>query len=331
MSEFLPPLLLRNRHIQSIFASTGPRELRVKYRAKALLKCSKTIALNGGQSQTEHHICLQGELSHHPQSKGTVILIHGWEGSANSLYLLSASAALFEAGYSIFRLNLRDHGPTHHLNKELFNSTRVDEVIHALADLQQYIPNDQPQFLVGFSLGGNFALRIALDGTLPLTKVVAICPVINPSNTARTLNQGLWVYHRYFVKKWQRSLAKKLIHFPELNYGETLPSLKTLDAMNQYFVPNFTPFHSTQAYFDAYAIDRNTLRNLSIPSHLIASSDDPVIDINDLKDMEKPQLMTIEIHPFGGHCGFIDSYFLNSWIDKRLITLFDDVLKQGDI
>ncbi len=38
------------------------------------------------------------------------MLMHGWEGSADSLYLLSASQSLFEAGFEVVRLNFRDHG-----------------------------------------------------------------------------------------------------------------------------------------------------------------------------------------------------------------------------
>jgi len=326
MTAFHPPALLKNRHIQSICASTGPRRLVVMHRAKQLLASSKTILLNGGHSATESSIRLQAELSLHPNSKGLVILLHGWEGSANSLYLLSAGAALFKEGYSICRVNLRDHGSTHHLNRELFNSTRVAEVVHAIGDLQQRYPQEN-NFLAGFSLGGNFSLRIALrapENDLRLNKVVAVCPVINPAKTTRTLSDGWWVYHRYFVHKWQTSLAKKLTHFPELGYENILPKLSTLDEMNNYFVPNFTPYKTTAAYFSGYAIDNETLKDLAIPCHLIATEDDPVIAIEDLQHISRPESLTVEVHKYGGHCGFINSYALDSWIDNRLVQLFNE-------
>jgi predicted alpha/beta-fold hydrolase len=221
---------------------------------------------------------------------------------------------------------LRDHGPTHHLNRELFNSTRSAEVIHAIADLQQRYPHDK-NFLAGFSLGGNFSLRIALHGAeknIQLNKVVAVCPVIDPAKTTRTLTDGWWVYHKYFVHKWQSSLAKKLIHFPALGYGEILPNLTTLDAMNDYFVPNFTPYASVADYFAGYAIDKDTLKNLQTPCHLIATEDDPVITIQDLDSINKPNALTIEIQQHGGHCGFINNYRLDSWIDNRLVQLFNE-------
>ena len=55
------------------------------------------------------------------------VLLHGWEGSAASLYILSLAQRLFDHGYEVLRLNLRDHGDTYHLNRELFHSCRLPE------------------------------------------------------------------------------------------------------------------------------------------------------------------------------------------------------------
>ena len=68
------------------------------------------------------------------------VLLHGWEGSANSLYLLSLGQQLFDAGYDVARLNLRDHGDSHHLNSELFHSCRIAEVVGAVRELQRQHP-----------------------------------------------------------------------------------------------------------------------------------------------------------------------------------------------
>ena len=63
---------------------------------------------------------------HSPQpdkrAKGLVILLHGWEGSSDSTYILRAGRCLYRHGYDVFRLNYRDHGESHHLNEGL--STR---------------------------------------------------------------------------------------------------------------------------------------------------------------------------------------------------------------
>ena len=63
------------------------------------------------------------------------------------------------------RLNLRDHGNTAHLNSGLFHSALSHEVIelakHLMAKAQPINGAKVPCGLIGYSLGGNFALRLA--------------------------------------------------------------------------------------------------------------------------------------------------------------------------
>ena len=319
MTEFNPPPLLKNRHIQSILSSTGPRKWLLRTRAQTLLKQSTHHLLDGGDG-----IQLTGAYTQNRASRGLVIMIHGWEGCIDSLYLLSAGSALHASGYSIFRLNLRDHGNSHHLNKELFNSTRLKEVLNAVKHVQQLYPHDN-NFMAGFSLGGNFVLRIAANAkqhNITLNKVAAVCPVINPLNTMKNLEQGWFVYHDYFRRKWARSLTKKLQHFPELGYGDNLLKLKTLSQMNNYFVPNHTDYNDTESYLMGYAIGGDVLAQLSVPSHIISSKDDPVIQASDLSLLAKNPNLNIELTQYGGHCGYLNSYRLHSWIDQRLTNLF---------
>ncbi len=318
-SEFHPPRLLRNPHLQSIMASTGPRRHRVRRGARQLLASSEKRLLRGGDD-----VRLLADLSRHDDEvRDLAVMIHGWEGSADSLYLLSCGSRLFDAGLDVLRLNLRDHGPTHHLNRELFNSTRLDEVVGAICSAANTIAHRR-LFLVGFSLGGNFALRVALrapEAGLALDRVVAVCPVLDPVATNDNLHTGWWVYHHYFHRKWSRSLRTKLHHFPELAYGDVLPQLRTLGAMNEYFVARFTEFSTTRDYLEGYALTGPRLRHLAVPSHLITSRDDPVCLVDDLHKIDASDALQIEITEHGGHCGFIENWRLDSWIDRRIVEL----------
>ena len=81
---------------------------------------------------------------------------------ARLIWSLPLLRACWHRGFDVLRVNLRDHGDSHHLNRELFNSTRSPEVASALqgfVDERDY----RHLFLVGFSLGGSFALRVAAD------------------------------------------------------------------------------------------------------------------------------------------------------------------------
>jgi predicted alpha/beta-fold hydrolase len=318
MTPFKPPFLLRNSHLQTILASIGPRKSRVHKKAKQLINSSKLYTLDCGDG-----VRLQGLYSPHPQQRGLVIMIHGWLGNNNSLYLLSTASELYQQGYSVFRLNLRDHGDSSQLNKQLFHSARLTEVINAIKQVQQLFPQSN-NYLLGFSLGGNFSLRIAAHATnnnIQLSRVVAICPVINPSKTNRNLHAGPFIYHHYFRNKWKHSLRQKLQFFPEHDYRQTLGKLKTLDEMNQYFVPNHTEFNSVEDYLQGYAIGGDYLAEVDIPCHIISSADDPVIFAEDLQELPNNKNLSIELTEYGGHCGYLENYRFGSWIDKRVADL----------
>lgn len=317
--EFRPARGLGNAHLQSFLASTGPRRALTSRRAHALQAAAREELLDCGEG-----IRLHGVYSPHPRAeRGLAILIHGWHGSADSAYLPSAATQLFARGFSVFRLHLRDHGPSHHLNRELFNSARLPEVVAAVRRIAALHPHGRT-FLGGFSLGGNFALRVALAAPaagIALDRVVAVCPVLDPARTMEALERSP-VYHGYFRRKWRHALLQKLLHFPDHGYGEKLRQLRSLGAMNQFFVPRYTGFADMPSYLDAYAITGERLAGLTVPSHIVTSRDDPVIPAADLARLARPPALTIELTERGGHCGFIMDWRLHSWIDGRLDQLF---------
>src|SRR3982074_193 len=149
--DFRPPRWLRNRHVQSMLASTSARRGSIMRRTGGVVTAEKELLLDCGD-----RVRLQGFLSRPAnRTARAAVILHGWEGSAQSLYILSLAQQLFDRGFEVVRLNLRDHGETHHLNRELFHSCRLQEVIGAVRSLQRLFAGRALR-LVGFSLGGNF-------------------------------------------------------------------------------------------------------------------------------------------------------------------------------
>jgi predicted alpha/beta-fold hydrolase len=259
-------------------------------------------------------------------SRGLAVLLHGWEGSADASYVLSLGGRLFDAGFDVFRLNFRDHGASFELNRELFHSCRIDEVVGATRCILATHASERA-FLIGHSLGGNFALRVAARAPaagLRLAKVVAICPVLKPHSTMRALEEGLWIYRAYFLRRWRRSLLAKAACFPELYDFGDLRRFATLTATTDFFVRHYTGFADLDAYLSGYAITGDALRHLAVPSRLIASADDPVIPIADLRDVAAPPALEISVSPHGGHCAFLEDYRLRSWTDRAVLAELEE-------
>lgn len=321
---FHPPFLLRNRHTQSILNSIKLRRPFVARRSKGMLKAAFPHVLDCGDG-----VRLLGYHSGHndgqvPEERDLCILIHGWEGSVDSSYVVSAAGFLWNRGMAIFRLNLRDHGASHHLNEELFHSCRIDEVVGAVRQIEIRFPQRR-LLLVGFSLGGNFALRVAVrapKAEIHLDRVVAVCPVLYPPATLHAMETGLPIYEKYFMKKWRRSLAVKRRFFPDNQALSHIGEFRNIREMTDYFVRHCTEYPDLSTYLNGYAITGTRLAALTVPSTIISSMDDPVIPASDLKNLARPVSLHIETTRYGGHCGYLQDYCLTSWVDQHILRLF---------
>lgn len=328
MSKFTPPKGLKNAHMQTILSSVGPRRARVRKQFAEFKEQEQSLILNCHDGIRLAGIYTQADTA---SSSHLAILIHGWEGGADSSYMVSLTAKLLNNGFDVFRLNLRDHGDTHHLNEGIFNSTLLPEVFSGLRDLQQRFPH-QDYSLTGFSLGGNFALRTAaraFENGVQLDRVIAFCPVLNANSSNVELNSAAnFIYSEYFIRKWKRSLRKKLAAFPHYDYGDDLKRMKTLEQMNQQLIPRYTDFTSIEHYFDAYAITGDVLAHTDCPCYLHFAKDDMIIPWQDVEKLADNPKLDITISEHGGHCGFLSNWRFDSWQDDRVLALLQPMLKE---
>jgi predicted alpha/beta-fold hydrolase len=318
VQAFDPPRGLKHRHVQSLLAGWPWRQRWLRRRASALLTASRDVIVDCGAD-----VRLLGHYSAQPaEPRGLAILLHGWEGSAEANYVVSVGGLLYDAGFSVFRLNFRDHGNTFALNRELFHSCRIDEVVGALAAIAKRYPA-KATFVVGHSLGGNFALRAAARAPaagIALTKVVAVCPVLRPSSTMRALEDGLWVYREYFLRRWRRSLLAKAACYPELYDFGDLRRFRTLTATTEFFATRYASFPDLDSYLNGYAITGDALSRLEVPAKIIAAADDPVIPVDDFADLAATPALSIQVFPHGGHCAFLEDFALRSWVDRAVLA-----------
>ena len=165
-------------------------------------------------------------------------------------------------------------------------------------------------------------LRVAADPEarhLPLERVIAISPVLDPAVTMRTLENGFPVYHGYFVKKWCRSLAKKQQAWPEHYDFEELLRIRNLREMTRQLVRSHTEFPSMDDYLAGYAITGGRLATLAAPSILVTALDDPIIEHVDLPRLARSPRLQVVTTARGGHCGFIETLGDSSWIDGQVV------------
>lgn len=321
-SPFEPPGWLRNPHLQSVLPSLPLRRPAVQRAARDLVASSRPLLLDCGEDVRLLALHATQQDLGRPPSRRLLVLHHGWEGSADSLYVLSLGQAALQAGFDVLRLNLRDHGPTHHLNRGLFHSCRIGEVVGAIRRIQQLNPGHELS-LAGFSLGGNFALRVgarAAAAGLSIRKIVAVCPVLDPAVTLEALERGPALYREYFMLKWRRSLRSKQAAWPDDYDFGGLVRERSLTGMTARMVEQYTEYPGLHDYLRGYAITGDALSALEVESRIITSMDDPMILAGDLGRLARPPALTVSLTRYGGHCGFVDRLRGGTWVDREILA-----------
>lgn len=324
-AHFRPSWLIRHAQTQAILATKGPRKrlwLKRGCQMEArqqwhLLDCADGVRLSGMHSRQPDGVT----------PNGLVVLIHGWEGSHESAYLYSMACALYQAGFNVFRLNLRDHGGTHALNRAMFHSARIGEVLDAVQQIQQ-LDGTRPLHVLGFSLGGNFALRVGLHGPargIVPALTIGISPSINPGATVRGIDTGPVLFKKYFMDKWRKTLRAKQAAWPDLDLSGLAETASLWDTTAR-FVERHTDYPNAKAYLAAYTLTPEQLMASPAPLAIITAQDDSVIPFEDFAGLA-PRGGVAAYLPtaHGGHCGFIQNLRMESWAEARVLELLGAV------
>lgn len=305
---FRPHRLIRHPLAQTLLATHKPRL------TQRVVAEEQPLLLDAGEDETgrAESVRLLAYFNRHwgEEYKGLVISLHGWEGCSHAVYNLVMAHVLLKAGYAVARLNLRDHGPNlhfdaHALNKGVFLGTLLAESHRAVQRLAE-LSTAGPVYLVGPSMGGNFALRMAAravtDPIPNLRRVVAVSPAIDPDSATRTIDTHP-LFHGYYRKRWLRSLLAKERHFPELYQFSPVARINSVWDMTEWLVSRYTDYGGAAAYFARYRVNSEPL---AVPTTIIASADDPVIPVESIRSLASSPLLSIRLSDYGGHVGFVD-------------------------
>ena len=308
--------LLKNGLLNTLVASSPIREIQQKPLRKKLNRITSKQIFTSSNSQSI-------EIFETNLYKKKVIFFPGWLGHKDSKYLIPLADLLHINNFDIVRIHPIDHGDTEHLNKDFFRATDIQTLIEAVEFIGKKY-QDNEIHLIGFSLGGNIALRISACESINFLKsTVVISPVIDPEISMRSMDNTSWILKKYFVNKWRRTLRRKMRLHNISNVEESL-RYKDLEKMTEFFTKNFSPHKNVKELFAGYAITQDTINQIKNNTLIYSSVDDPCVPIKPLYSLDQTNNVKFKPQQYGGHCGFIDDFKFNSSVYEEIVNKLSD-------
>lgn len=306
-----PNYFLKNGTFNTIYSSSPIRSIHQSKKIRYLDNVSEELIFESSAG-----IKLQYFSS--PSAQKAVIFLPGFLGNKNSKYLVGHAYNAMQVGAQIIRIHPVDHGESEHLNYDFFKATDISAILELIHEILNNSPRTSFN-LVGFSLGGNIALRVS-QFTLHsnLEKVIAISPVLNPQQAMKAMDTNSKLINQYFLRKWKKSIANKQKYFPGLALEKCL-KLKSLLAITEFFRARNGEFASLEDLFDDYAICGTDLSSPIRKTIILSSKDDPCIPIDPLLKINANELLDITITENGGHCGFLENFAFKSSLEDWMI------------
>ena len=283
VGAFDPPVACGHRHVQSLLAGWPWRQRWLRRRAAGLLAASRDEIVDCGAG-----VRLLGHFSPQPGDGAGPRDSCCTAGRAAPRRATSSRVGglLYDAGFAVFRLNFRDHG----------------DDLRAEPRAVPFVPDRRGRRRVGRNHGAAsgrphvrrrpFArrqFRAARGGASARRRVSRsrrssrVCPVLRPvEHDARARGRACGCIGTISCAAGGAACSPKAACFPELYDFGDLRRFPTLTATTEFFATRYASFPDLDAYLNGYAITGDALARLTVPAHLIAAADDPVIPIDDL-------------------------------------------------
>ena len=266
----------------------------------------------------------------------TVVLIHGLCGCQRSAYLVRMTRKLYNRGVRAVRMNLRGCGSGRGLARRPYHSGCSGDALCVLNALREDAPAS-PTSLVGFSLGGNIALKLAgeLEARGPelLQSVIAVCPPSDLEACCALLESpSNRFYNWHFVSILRQNAADLHRLFPSLGPVE-LPKRLTLRQFDELYTAPQCGFEDAADYYRR-ASSAQFVPRIAVPTTILFANDDPVIDTTVFDDTPLPRNVDVVRVANGGHLGFLGipgSPGGYRWLDSQLLGWLEESFKKSRV
>lgn len=255
---------------------------------------------------------------------GEVALLHGLEGNGDSGYIQSMAFDLLNAGFIAHRVHMRTCGGTEHLCKTLYHAGLTSD-LHAFLRSLHYAGAGLPVFLIGFSLGGNVALKLA--GELGETDLIeGVCAVSTPIDLAAGVRRIGEFDNRLYERRFLSRMRARLLATGRYSQAE-LEAARTLYEIDDRITAPSFGFKSADHYY-ATQSSQNFLDRIRVPTLLIQAKDDVFIPFESYAHpaLQSNPFLRLIATERGGHLGYLSRSGARFWVDEVALEFLSGVL-----
>lgn len=241
-----------------------------------------------------------------------IVIIHGLEGSSQSHYAKRLLLACKEQQLTAVVHHHRSCSGENNRLARSYHSGDTDDLQFSLALLQQTYPQS-PLLAVGYSLGGNVLTKYQgeYQNDSLLTRAVVVSAPLQLSACAKRLENGFSkVYQNHLIKQLQQKITQKLAD-PDLASCIPLTQMQVAQLHTFYdFDDKVTaPLHGFTGVDDYYtrASGLPFVSRITKPTLILHAKDDPFMTDDVIPHPSQiSEHVEYELHPYGGHVGFIE-------------------------
>jgi predicted alpha/beta-fold hydrolase len=311
--DFRPALWLRGPHAQTIGPALFP--------AAAIRGPVETIDVPVAAGTRVRVALTQPKTG----PRGTLLMIHGLGGSAESGYMRRTAVLALERGWAVARLNLRNCGGTEALSETLYNAGQSDDADAALSALEDKgLP--RPHVLLGFSLGGNIAMRYAglSGGACRADAVAGINPPVDLTLCVAAIERAEnALYNAYFTRGLCAQLRRIRRVRDVLGPRASLRTIRGIRAFDELFTAPDAGYRSAADYYRG-ASAGPVLSGIRRPALILSAQDDPFVPVA-MFDAHRAASTALRFsHPHtGGHCGYWGASWPRFWAAEVALRFFE--------
>ena len=257
------------------------------------------------------------------ESAPTLIILHGLAASSTAPYVRRSTQLALAAGFNVVRPNVRNCGGTEHLSPTLYHSGMTIDLRRIVEELAP-----APIYILGFSMGGNIALKLAGEwGDDPPAHVRAICGISVPvrldlcvHELGRLINR---VYEIRFLRMLRHTFRTKQQLMPELYGKYAIDRVQSIYDFDDSITAPVFGFRDADDYYQRNSCVRY-LPQVRVPSLLIQADDDPFIPPRAYDDPvfdDSPYVSLLRTR-HGGHVAFLSRRSPLFWAEQQALAFF---------